>query len=296
MNRLWLVVLLGVFATAVAQQPVTQSLPNTKIMIAAVSRDSSIMVGGFPPSKLDDKSTVDWNLLGHLTPSGQWSSGLPCSDDPGKSPAARKGCIEWAHAYQSKPHVYTVISADGYGTVVHVTHAFLSDCYGFGGTGAYSDDAIRKFAIATSSARFFAESAPPHPLSQEESVAVQKALMSLVPKKLGTTHELRLFGVRLEGHKFIVIQRTFSDVGNQQMDNNTLIFAIGTLNRGQFHLLHWKQNTVDEQETMLGTIALKSGREFLITAVTDPEGNWYRVYGFRHGRLTLIYTGGGGSC
>jgi hypothetical protein len=59
-----------------------------------------------------------------------------------------------------------------------------------------------------------------------------------------------------------------------------LIFAIGALDKGQFWLLHWKQNTVDEDEVMLGTIHLMNGRDFLVTSVTDPEGQWFAFTAF----------------
>ena len=74
------------------------------------------------------------------------------------------------------------------------------------------------------------------------------------------------------------------------------IFAIGTMDQGWFHILHLKKNTEDEAERVLGTIHLKSGRDFLITTVSDPESQWFRVYGIRDGHLTLIYEGGGSSC
>ncbi len=75
-----------------------------------------------------------------------------------------------------------------------------------------------------------------------------------------------------------------------------LIFAIGALDKGQFRLLHWKQNTSDEDEVMLGTIHLTNGRDFLVTSVTDPEGQWFRVYGIQQGKLAMVYSGGGSSC
>jgi hypothetical protein len=50
------------------------------------------------------------------------------------------------------------------------------------------------------------------------------------------------------------------------------------------------------EERVLGTIRLKSGRDFLITVVPDPESQSFRVYGIRDGHLALIYSGGGSSC
>jgi hypothetical protein len=232
--------------------------------------------------------------LAHLTPFGEWS-GLPCSIRTDDTPAGRKNCLEFAHAYLSKAHVYTVISADGKGAVVHAAPTTLDECYEYRGTGTHSGAAIRKSAIAASSAEFFADSAPPNLLSHGESVAVRKALNAFLPERFDTTGELRVFAMRLEGHDMIVIQRAYADIANKP-GRYKLIFAIGTLAGGQFHLLHWKQNTEDEEETLLGTIALKNGREFLITAVTDPESHFFRVYAIRAGRLTLIYTGGGSSC
>jgi hypothetical protein len=41
---------------------------------------------------------------------------------------------------------------------------------------------------------------------------------------------------------------------------------------------------------------MKSGRDFLITTVSDPESQSFRVYGMVSGRLALIYSGGGSSC
>jgi hypothetical protein len=70
----------------------------------------------------------------------------------------------------------------------------------------------------------------------------------------------------------------------------------GRANCPKADVLHWKENTRDEEERLLGTIRLKRGREFLITVVTDPESHSFRVYGIRGGHLQLIYSGGGSSC
>jgi len=43
-------------------------------------------------------------------------------------------------------------------------------------------------------------------------------------------------------------------------------------------------------------IHLKSGRDFLITSINDPEGHTFHVYGLRNGKLVLVYSGGGSSC
>jgi len=118
----------------------------------------------------------------------------------------------------------------------------------------------------------------------------------LIPKRFHFTKQLRLFALRLEGQDMFVIQRTFADIATQENGPPEFIFAIGTMDQGRFHVLWWKQNTEDEEERLLGTIRLKSGREFLVTVVNDPESQSFRVYGIRDGQLLLIYSGGGSSC
>jgi hypothetical protein len=300
MSRLLSAALMGVIATAVTpQQPRKRVSPTTTIMIAAVSRDK-FMLNALTVRLTDvdpwtRRGTAVMEPLGQLTPSGKWS-GLPCSSHTLDTDDGPKKCVAFERRYLSKPHAFTVISADGNGVVIHAAPTALDECYGYSGTGTYSGRSIRKFAIAASSAKYFAESTPPHPLTQRESVAVYKALKALVPKKLDTTEEVRLFGIRLESHKMIVIQRAFPGLANKGGVHHNLIFGIGTLDRGEFHLLYWKQNDSDEQESMLGTIGLKNGRQFLVTVMDDPEGHWYRVYGIRAGHLALVYTGGGASC
>jgi hypothetical protein len=294
MSPHWSAVLIGIVATAVVKQPVAPPRPSTPIMIAAVSRDKSMLTGGIGPSQWTRQGTVAVEPLGYLTPSGTWSA-LPCSSDTEETAVGPKNCLAFAHKYLNKPHVYTVVSANGNGAVVHAAPTTLDECYGYTGTGTYSGAAIRKSAIAASSADIFAESVPPRLLSRVESDAVHKALQALVPRRLDTTGELHVVGVRLEDQDMIVIQRAFADVANKT-ERYKLIFAIGTLDGGGFHILRWKQNTDDDEEALLGTIALKNGRQFLITTVSGSEWQFFRVYGIRAGRLTLIYTGGGSSC
>ena len=75
-----------------------------------------------------------------------------------------------------------------------------------------------------------------------------------------------------------------------------LIFAIGKMDDGRFQIIHRKENVDDEDEDVLGTVHLKNGRDFLVTTVSDPEGQWFRVYGVRNVRLIRVYSGGGASC
>lgn len=299
MNRLWTSVLIGVAVTAVSQQRFPPRRGTTPIMIAAVSRDKFMLnaitvrlIGADPWTR---EGTVAVEPMGHLTPSGEWS-GLPCSNHTEDTATGPKDCLAFARRYLSKSHLYTVISADGGGAVVQAAPTDLDDCYGYTGTGTYSGAVIRRFAIAASSAEFFAKSEPPRPLNYAEDAAVLKALKALVPKGLDTKEELRLFAVRLQGHDMIVVQRAFPDVAYEPGGDYKLVFGIGTLQGGRFHLIRWQDINGDDQEAMLGTITLKNGRQFLITVVSDPESSYFRVYGIRAGRLTMVYTGGGSSC
>jgi hypothetical protein len=80
---------------------------------------------------------------------------------------------------------------------------------------------------------------------------------------------LRLSSVKLEGKELYVVQRAFTDIPEDE--RHSLVFGIGEVEPHPFHFLHWKQNTEDESETLLGTIHLKSGLDFLITTVSDPR-------------------------
>ena len=126
----------------------------------------------------------------------------------------------------------------------------------------------------------------------------QGAIYAL-PPKFDSTEELRIYSVHLEGQSLLVIQRAFQDYGSKpdyEMVRLRLIFAIGAMQQGRFRLLQWKENVDDENELLLGTIHLTNGRDFLITTVSDPESQSFRIYGIRNGRSTLVYSGGGASC
>jgi len=60
------------------------------------------------------------------------------------------------------------------------------------------------------------------------------------------------------------------------------------MDQGGFRVLHWKRNSEQrEDERVLGTIHLQSGRDFLVTSVSDPESRSFRVYGIRDGCLAV---------
>ena len=282
-------IVLAMTLTAFAQQPLPRSSQDADVTLAAVSRDQYMFVGGIGSGKWTGRGTVVVEPLARLTQSGEWKS-LPCGPDN------QTNCLKFAHEYLSKPRSYTVISADGKGATVRAAPTTLTGCYGFSGTGTYSGAPLANSAIAASSVEFFADSTAPRHLNNEESVAVRKALARLMPTKLDSTKPLRIFALRLESHDMLVIQRTFADIATPEDGPPNFIFAIGTMDQHRFQVLHWKENTEDEEERLLGTIRLKSGREFLITVVSDPESQSFRVYGIRDGQLLLIYSGGGSSC
>ncbi len=292
MKRFLMWLLLGASIPALAQQAAPIPPQDADVMLAAVSRDTSMLLGGIGPSKWTGRGTVAVEPVARLTLSGEWKS-LPCG-----STGHLKTCPKFAHEYLSKPHTYTVVSADGQGATIHAAPTTLSECYSYVETGTYSGASIARSAIATSSADIFADSAPPlQHLHHEETAAIRKALAVLIPKKFDSTRRLQFFTLRLEGQDMFVVQRTFVDFDTKpDPERLKFVFVIGTMDQGPFHVLRWKQNTDDEQERVLGTIRLKSGRDFLITVVSDPESQLFRVYGIRDGHLELVYSGGGASC
>ena len=258
-------------------------------MLAAVSRDDSMLGGGIGSGKWTGRGTVVVEPLARLTRSGKWES-LPCDD-------SQVGCVEFERDYLKRPHTYTVVSADGRNAAVESAPTTLSECHSFTGVGKYSGAPIAKSAIAASFADFFADSPPPNLLDNEEAAPIRKALATLIPRRLDSTRHLRLFSLRLEGRDVIVVQRAFADFANVPGHGELkLIFAIGAMDHGGFHIIHWKQNTEDEDQRILGTVRLRTGRDFLITTVSDPESQSFRIYGIRDGRLALVYSGGGSSC
>jgi hypothetical protein len=277
----WLVV--GAFAVGLAQDSVPVPAPDAEVMLAAVSRDRSMLVGGIGPSRWMAQGSVWVEPLALINSSGDGKS-LPCAAGSGK------GCVKFARQYLSKPHTYTVIS-DPRAAVIQGAPATLSECYDFGGKGIYSGAPLQTSGIAASAADLFANSAGLRELNRAETGAVPKSLVALTEMELDSTQEVRLFALSIEGQDMVIVQRAYPD-----SERRKLIFAIGRIDQGRFHTLYWKKNTEDEQERVLGTVGLKSGRAFLVTAVSDPESQSFRVYGIRNGRLVLIFSGGGSSC
>ena len=290
MSRLLMWLIFCVSASILAQEPVPTPSQEGDVMLAAVSRDQYMFSGGIGPSKWTGRGTVAVEPLARLTPSGEWKS-LPCAAKNAKN------CVKFAREYLSKPHTYTVVSGDGQGAMIHAAPATLSECNGYTGTGTYTDGNIAKSAIAASSTDFFADSASPQLLGNAEAKPILKALDAFISERLGSTLYLRFYTMRLGDQDLIVVQRTFADyVGKPEEGSLTLVFAIGTMEHGRLHVLRWKRDVTDEEEQLVGTIRLKSGRDFLITTVSDPESQTFRVYGILDGHLKLVYSGGGSSC
>jgi hypothetical protein len=273
------------FAFCAVADEQSQSPRDTRVMLLAMSRYESMFAGGIGPSKLTRAGTVAAEPMAYITGAGEWSP-LPCASGTGK------GCRKFEREYLSKPHFYTVISAGGKGASVHTARSTLSECYGYQGAGTYTQGSVRGSAIAASSTEFFADSVSPRLLGREEAASVRKALAALNPKKLDSAEQLRIFSVQLEGQNLKVVQRAFADAKPE--GQLRLVFLLGTVNKGQFHVLNEKHD--DEDERVLETIRLKNGREFLVTVVSDPESQFFRVYGIRNGKVGLIYSGGGSSC
>lgn len=290
MKSLWLCLFLSAPAVVFSQQPVPSSSPDAGVVLAGVSRDNSMLAGGISGSSQTANGTVFVEPLARLTSTGEWQK-LPCDTSHPDT------CLKFEREYLSNPHIYTVVSADGKGAVIHAEPTKLSECYGYTGMGTYSGSDIRHSAIAASSIDFFTDGPPAHLLSKAEAQPILMALNGLIPSKLDSSLYLRLYSLRLEGQELVLIQRAFADyTGKLDTKSPRFIFAIGTMEKGELHLLHWKQNIEDEDERVIGTVHLKGGRDFLITTVCDSESQTFRVYGIRDGKLVMVYFGGGSSC
>jgi hypothetical protein len=283
LHRLLTLFVLGELALASGQQLEQTASP---VMIAAVSRDS---IGGLGPSRRTKSGAVEAEPLAFLLPSGEWQA-LPCK------PGTGEGCKKFAREYLSKNHTYTVISADGMGATIHTSPVTLSECFGYSGDGTYSGGRIERSAIATGSPDLFDTANRPGIVTPSEAAAIRRALRPLVPKRLDTVEDLRLMHLQLEGMDLLIVQRAYADNIDPKNFTRKYVFMIGRIEEGQFHVLQRKKTMDDEEERVLGTIRMKNGKEFLITTVSDPESQSFRIYGVRDGHVALVFQGGGSSC
>lgn len=272
-----------------AQNPEPASSANPAVTIVAVSRDQSRLAAGLGPSRWAQPGNVVVEPIARLTQSGKWDR-LPCV------PGTGKGCEEFAREYLSKPHIYTVVSADGRGTSIHAAATTLSECYDFTGKGTYTGGSLAYSAIAASSDELFNGSPPLKLLDDEGGAQIYKAVAAAT--RFGATQQLRIWVVNLEAQSMLVVQRASGDEAKTKgKELSNPVFAIGTMVQGSFRVLDWNHHApMDEDEHVLGTIRLKTGEDFLVTVVSDSESHSFRVYGVRSGRIVLTYSGGGSSC
>jgi len=265
-------------------------------MVVAVAHDASVIGGGIGSSNILPQGIASVEPIAWITAEGSWIK-LECTD------AKTQICKKFDHTYLSKPHDYSVISSDGHGSTVHVQRMELDrECFGMGGRGKFNAGAIRSAAVAAEEADLFSEGAPAHRLSELDAAQMRKALAQAVGSKLDTTKELRVYTVNLDGHDLLVFQRAFQDWASKPEYAPTHspefeeVFALGYMDGSKLRILHWKENTGDDNEQILGVIHLRAGRDFLVSASSNPEGNEYRVYGYRDGKLVIVFQGGGGEC
>jgi len=171
-------------------------------MLAAVSPDARMLGMGSGKGNAKDAAFVE--PLARLSSSGEWQS-LPCfADRDGKKYAANQeeDCSKFEREYLSKPHTYTVVSADGHGATVNAAPAALGECFGYTEEGTYSGAGIATSAIAASSIEFFSYSPAPQLLSNTEAKPLLKAFAAAAPGALGPTLHLRAFSLRLDQANF----------------------------------------------------------------------------------------------
>jgi hypothetical protein len=291
MNNFCKCSLLAISIMVISEKSMPTSPQESDVMLVAVSHDARML--GLGPEKEDTNGTAFVEPLARLTSSGEWKS-LPCfADRDGRKYAAtqQEDCAKFGRAYLSKPHTYTVVSADGRGATVNTQPVELDECLSYTEKGTYSGARIATSAIGASSSDSFSDSPAPQQLSSTEAKPFLKAFAAAVPGGIDSTSHLKAFSLRLEGQDMTVVQRSYVEPAGTK-----LIFAIGKMDQGIFQILYWKKNVGDEDEAVVGTVHLKNGCDFLVTTVTDPEGQWFRVYGIRQGKLVMVYSGGGSSC
>jgi hypothetical protein len=283
----------GVIYTSAGQVPSTTAKNSDQVMVVAVAHDASVIGGGISSSNFLPQGIASVEPIAWITAEGNWIK-LECDD------AKTQACKTFDHAYLSKPHDYSVISYDGHGNVQRME--LDQECFGMGGRGKFNAGAIRSAAVAAEEADLFSAGASAHRLSEPDAAQMREALAQAVGSKLDTTKELRVYTVNLDGHDLLVFQRAFQDWASKPEFAPTHspefeeVFAFGYMDGSKLRILHWKENTGDDNEQILGVIHLRAGHDYLVSASSNPEGNEYRVYGYRDGKLVIVFQGGGGEC
>jgi hypothetical protein len=289
-----LIVLLGAFGLVMAATPqeharTPSSSAISETILAAVSRDSGLLRGGIGPGSRTKSNALVVEPFVRTSETGQFSK-LPCQSEE------TKGCKEFARQYLSKPHIYGIISPDGYGATVRAGAATLDECFDYVGNGTYAGARLDRSAVASAMTEMFVAASPLMPLSGSDAAALGKLLKLAVGEKLDSAKNMRSWSVNLAEHNLIVVQRAYEDVPGPDNQRARLVFMIGEVEGQRLHVLHWKQNTDDEEERVLGTIKLRSGQDFLVSVVSHPEGHFFRIYGFQQNELRMVFQGGGSSC
>lgn len=268
-------------------------VPKTDEPIArllAVAKDWAPIagnVGGWPTAS---SPRVPVEFLAVVTVSGSWF-------DPTRMCAYdnASGCNDFLREYVNQSTDYTVITEPGWGISVHVSRVpKIGDCYGFSSEGLLSASEIGETAIASDVPGFFAVAPAWEVASPSQINIARKGLLRLGAQKIKSFDSVKVLAIRLEGNLYYVAER--HSEGDQERG---IVFAIGKISHGQFELLRWNPNggeDGDTVESVLGVIRLKSGREFLITTESDPEGQRFYAYGIKDGRLQIVFQGGGSSC
>jgi len=290
--------LLGVFLAlplCAQQKDASREIPSADAMVVAVAHDSSVLEGGIGSGRTLPAGVVDVSPLAWITADGSWKA-ISCDV---KHP---KACKQFEASYLKKPHDYTVISADGRGANVHIDSMDLDkECFGYGGKGNFTGASVRYAAVAASTDAEFDQGPTAKRILGADAELVRKAFASTMGARIDSIEELRFYSFELEGQSLVVVQRAYQDYANkpsyrQENRRYKFIFAVGRMQQGDFKLLHWKENIEDENEQILGLIHHKSGKDFLVTAVSDPESQFYRIYGVKDGKLSIVFEGGGGGC
>ncbi len=291
--------LLAVLASApsfAAVQPTRGPAPRN-IMLAAVSRDNSVLNGGISTGIRTQPGIANVEQIAWITPSGEWID-LPCNYH-WVTDADIARCRDFAASYLSRFHSYTIVSAEGFGDTVQSTPAQLDNCYSFATRAIYTGRPLERTAIAASDPDGFLPGSPLDPVGGLDYQQTLQAFAVASPVHLSTLSGIRLYRIHWSGRSLIVVERSFTDFSSSNpsvVPNVKLIFAIGHITHGRFHVLFWKHNTEDDNEQVLGTVTLKNGKEFLVTSVNSPEAQFFRVYAMRDGRIEMVFSGGGSSC
>ncbi len=289
--------LLAALAVCAAAPVWAAAAPSPGIMIAAVSRNESVLAGGISTGKWTPDGLAVVEPMAWLSPGGEWTD-LPC-DYRWVTDADLGLCKAFAESYLAAPHAYTMVSAAGYGGTLLAPPMELSDCFGFGAPAPYTGAPIRATGIAASESSEFLSPPPLTPVAGADYDVLFRAFAASAPVSITHLQGLHFFHLALAGRPLIVVQRSFedfADAGLSEASTVDLVFAIGQIQGSHFRLLFWKKNQADENEQVLGTMQLRDGQEFLVTSVNAPEAQFFRVYALENSQVRLVFQGGGYSC